>query len=86
MKKKSITMIIRNKLKETMDWYIPPQYIPNDKQLYYEAIRIRKAIKKYKKENQPSAKGTPTLIELGYRPNKDSLNSKKPPKGGSGLK
>ena len=43
---KSLTMIIRDKLKETMDWYVPPDHIPDDKQLYYEAIRIRKAIEK----------------------------------------
>ncbi len=49
MKKKSLTMIIRDKLKETFEWYVTPDRIPTDKQLYYEAIRIRKAINKEKK-------------------------------------
>jgi len=48
MKKKSLTTIIKEKLKETFDWYVPPNYIPIDKQFYYEAIRIRNAIKKGK--------------------------------------
>ncbi len=50
MKKKSLTMIIRDKLKETFDWYVPPDHIPTNKQLYYEALRIQKAIRRNKNE------------------------------------
>ena len=48
MKKKSLTTIIKNKLKETFDWYVDPNHIPTDNQLYYEAIRIKRAIQKKK--------------------------------------
>ena len=65
MKKKSLTVIIRDKLKETMERYISPDQIPEPRQLYYEAIRIRKAIKNYKIPSQPSAVGKPTIIKLG---------------------
>ena len=46
MKKQSLTMIIRDKLKETFEWLVPPDYIPSNKELYYEAVRIQKAIQK----------------------------------------
>lgn len=42
----SLTVIIKDKLKETFDWYVPSDHIPSNKKLYYEAIRIRKAIEK----------------------------------------
>jgi len=50
-KKQSLTMIIRDKLRETFDWYVDPNHIPTDKQLYYEAIRIKKAIDKGNKND-----------------------------------
>jgi len=45
-KTKSLAMVIRDKLKESFEWFVPPQYIPTNKELYYEALRIQKAIKK----------------------------------------
>ncbi len=43
-KSKSLTVIIKDKLKETFEWFVPPNYIPSNKKLYYEALRIQKAI------------------------------------------
>ena len=50
MREKSLTVIIRNKLKETFNWYVSPNNIPTNKQLYYEAIRIRKAVQRKRKK------------------------------------
>ncbi len=49
MKKPSLTMIIKDKLKETFEWFVSPDQIPSNRQLYYEALRIQKAIRRNKK-------------------------------------
>ena len=46
MKEKSLAVIIKEKLRETFEWYVTPNNIPTDKQLYYEALRIKKAIQR----------------------------------------
>lgn len=46
MKRKSLTVIIRDKLKESFEWFVPSDHIPSDKKLYYEALRIQKAIQR----------------------------------------
>ena len=51
MKNRSLTVIIKERLRETFEWYVSPSHIPSNKQLYYEALRIRKAIAKKSRKN-----------------------------------
>jgi len=45
-KTKSDTIVILEKLIETFEWFVPPHKMPSRKELYYEAQRIDKALKK----------------------------------------
>jgi hypothetical protein len=67
MKKKSLTSVIKDKLTETMEWYVPPQHIPSNKKLYYEAIRIRKAIEKYYKSDRRIKPSRMDYLEKGAK-------------------
>jgi len=56
MKNKSRISIVREKLRESFEWFCPPDRIPSNKKLYYEAIRIVKALDKLERKEKGKEK------------------------------